>query len=389
MCTPHLPVSVRRVAPALLTIAMATLMPSAFASNAPAAVQPSREVSREQLPSAPFPYDVEQVSFPGGASGVVLSGTLTRPKTTGSTAAAVVLIHGSGKTDRDETAFGHKPFLVLADALTRAGYAVLRYDKRGVGKSTGDGRAATTLDFKADAGAAIRYLHARSDIDKTRIAVVGHSEGGTIAALMSVDSSPPAAVVSLAGMIAPFAGQIMRQEIMTGRDEGADASYELAVRDYYAKVEAAARTDDDKQRLAQMQAISAAWNARFPVGSPDHNAASDSLLANPKFIASHWFQTFLKIDVPNAIQRGGIPILFLNGSSDHQVMAAPNLDAARKALGQESAVRRTQLLPGLNHLFQESASGSVEDYARTIPTPAPAAISAVIQFLNLALKGNK
>jgi pimeloyl-ACP methyl ester carboxylesterase len=356
----------------------------AFASNTAVIAQTTQEVSRPQTPHAPFPYLVEEVRFPGGANGVILAGTLTRPKVS-NPVGAVVLVHGSGPVDRDETYNGHKSFFVLADALTRAGYAVLRYDKRGVGQSTGDGRAATTLDLKADAYAAIRYLQGRSEIDGSRIAVVGHSEGGTIAALMSADPSPPAAAVSLAGMIAPFTEQMPLQEVLTGRDEGADATYEAVVRAYYVKVEAAATIDDDALRLAQMQALSTAWNAEFPEGSPNRNAAMDSLLAHPKFIASRWFQTMFRLDVADAIRRGTIPILFLNGSTDHQVVAAPNLDAAQRALGRETTLRRTQLLPNLNHLFQESASGSSEEYDKISQTMSPDAMRAVIQFLDLAL----
>jgi pimeloyl-ACP methyl ester carboxylesterase len=356
----------------------------AYASNNAAIAQAPQEAARPQTPHAPFPYLIQEVSFPGGANGVVLAGTLTRPRIS-NPVPALVLVHGSGKTDRDESGYGHKPFLVLADALTRAGFAVLRYDKRGVGQSTGDGRAATTLDLKADAQAAIRYLQGRSKIDTLRIAVVGHSEGGTIAALLAADPVPPAAAVSLAGMIAPFAEQIALQEVLTGRDQGADANYEPVVRMYYAKTEGLAAIDDDAVRLAQMQALSSAWNSEFPEASANHNAAMDSLLARPQFIASRWFQTILSLDVPDAIRHETIPILFLNGSTDHQVVAEPNLEAARKAIGTESALRHTQLLPNLNHLFQESTTGSSEDYERITQTMAPEAIRTVIEFLRLAL----
>ena len=369
---------------AQLLIAGAVGAAPTYASSNAVVEQTPQEASRPQTPQAPFPYLIQEVSFPGGADGVVLSGTLTRPDTS-NPVPAVVLVHGSGKTDRDESVYGHKPFLVLADALTRQGYAVLRYDKRGVGQSTGDGRAATTLDLKADAQAAIRYLQGRSEIDRRAIAVVGNSEGGTIAALISADPSPPAAAVSLAGLIAPFAEQMTLQEILTGRDEGADEKYEPVVRAYYAKAERLATIDDDTVRLAQMQALSAAWATEFPEKSANHNAAVDSLLSRPKFIASHWFQTMLRLDVADAIRRESIPILFLNGSTDHQVVAAPNLEAARKAIGTETALRHTQLLPNLNHLFQESASGSSEDYERISQTIAPQAIQAVISFLGLAL----
>ncbi|MDF4002591.1 alpha/beta fold hydrolase [Luteibacter sp. PPL552] len=344
--------------------------------------------ARPQIPRAPFPYERREVAFEGGAAGVTLAGTLTVPS--GATSMpAVVLVHGSGKTDRDESAFGHKPFWVLADALSRAGYAVLRYDKRGVGQSTGDGPAATTLDFESDARAAVDYLKRVPGIDPKRIAIIGHSEGGTIAALMSGSASPPAAAISLGGMIAPFAEQIILQEINTGRDDGADSHYETLVRRYYGQVEQAARTVDDAERMVQMKAISQAWVADFPASDRNAPAAEDSLLAHPGFLASRWFRTFLNLDVAAAILRGHGPLLVVNGSTDHQVAAGPNLNAARQALGRETATRHTLLLHGLNHLLQESASGSSNEYASIEQTMSPRAINAVIAFLNSTIGATK
>src|SRR5687768_4423479 len=201
----------KRNIPCLIAALLSIVIdPLTAAAATPMDAAQSAEVERPQTPHAPFPYMVEDVSFAGAEPNVVLAGSLTRP-TAGHPLPAVVLVHGSGLTDRDVTYGQHKPFLVLADALTRAGYAVLRYDKRGVGQSGGDFRAATTLDFAGDAAAAMRYLRTRSEIDSKLIALVGHSEGGTIAALLSVASDPPAASVSLNGMIAPFSEQLPLQ----------------------------------------------------------------------------------------------------------------------------------------------------------------------------------
>ena len=283
---------------------------------------------------------------------MILAGSLTRPK--GRQLPGVVLVHGSGPLDRDATVFGqHKPLLVLADALTRAGYAVLRYDKRGVGQSSGDFRAATTLDFAGDAEAAMRYLRTRSEIDSKRVALVGHSEGGTIAALLSAASDPPAASVSLNGMIAPFSEQLPLQEVLTGKDLGANDEYPVFVNAYYARVMDGLRSSNDTERLAYMSALASAWQASFPPGHINHAAASDSLLNRPKLLASRWFMTVMRLDAPAAIRQGKAPLLLANGSTDRQVVAAPNLQVAQDALGVETPLRRTQLLPGLNHVSRE------------------------------------
>lgn len=304
---------------ALLPIVIDPLAPAAAM---PKDAAPSTEVQRPQTPRAPFPYVVEDVSFAGTEPHVLLAGSLTRPKV-GHQLPGVVLIHGSGLTDRDSTMLGeHKPLLVLADALTRAGYAVLRYDKRGVGQSSGDFRAATTLDFAGDAAAAMRYLRTRSEIDSKRVALVGHSEGGTIAALLSAASDPPAASVSLNGMIAPFSEQLPLQEVLTGKDLGANDEYPVFVNAYYARVMDGLRISNDAERLAHMSALSSAWQASFPPGHINHVAASDSLLNRPKLLASPWFMTLMQLDVPAAIRQGKAPLLLANGSTDRQVVAA-------------------------------------------------------------------
>ncbi len=375
--------NLHRLALALLSSVIAPLA-SAAANAAPMDAAPPAKIERPQTPRAPFPYMVEDVSFAGAESNVILAGSLTRPKV-GHPLPAVVLVHGSGLTDRDVTYGQHKPFLVLADALTRAGYAVLRYDKRGVGQSSGDFRAATTLDFAGDAAAAMRYLRTRSEIDSKRVGIIGHSEGGTIAALLSATSDPPAASVSLNGMIAPYSEQLPLQEVLTGKDLGANDEYPVFVNAYYARLMDGLRITNDAERLAHMSALSSAWQASFPPGHINHAAASDSLLNRPKLLASRWLMTLMQLDVPAAIRQGKAPILFANGSTDRQVVAAPNLRVAQDALGTETPLRRTQLLPGLNHVLQESESGASDDYGTITQTLSPIAINAVIEFLCLTI----
>ncbi len=141
-------------------------------------------LNRPQEPLPPFPYRSEEVKFPNKKDEIELSGSLTIPDSTGRFP-AVVLIAGSGPHDRDETIFGHKPFLVIADHLTRNGFVVLRYDKRGIGNSTGDYQGATTRDFAADAAAAVAYLKTRREVMQSAIGLIGHSEGGLIAPMVA------------------------------------------------------------------------------------------------------------------------------------------------------------------------------------------------------------
>jgi hypothetical protein len=156
------------------------------------------ELKRPQTPKPPYPYLEEQVSYENKAAGIKLAGTLTLPRS-GGPFPAVLLITGSGSQDRDETIFGHKPFMVIADDLTRRGLAVLRVDDRGVGGSTGSPTTATTEDFAGDVLTGVEYLKSRSDIDPHRIGLIGHSEGGVIAPMVAAKSRDVAFIVLLAG----------------------------------------------------------------------------------------------------------------------------------------------------------------------------------------------
>ena len=130
---------------------------------------------RPQNPKPPFPYKIEEVKIENKSANLVLSATLTIPKTP-TPAPCVVLISGSGPQDRDETIFAHKPFWIIADHFTRNGIAVIRFDDRGVGKSTGDHALATTADFSTDVDSIVDYLKTRQDIEHDNIGLCGHSE---------------------------------------------------------------------------------------------------------------------------------------------------------------------------------------------------------------------
>ncbi|GAI74447.1 unnamed protein product, partial [marine sediment metagenome] len=144
------------------------------------------------------PYIEEEVAYENKDVGITLAGTLTLPSGD-APSPVVLLISGSGPQDRDGTIYGHHPFLVLADYLTRQGIAVLRVDDRGVGESTGDFSNATSEDFASDVLAGIEYLKTRKEINPEKIGLVGHSEGGLIAPIVAVKSPDVAFIVLMAG----------------------------------------------------------------------------------------------------------------------------------------------------------------------------------------------
>jgi len=172
-------------------------------------------VARPQNPKKPLPYNCEQIVYENESAGLKLAGTLTLPVQGGPFPAAL-LLQGSGPLDRNEFAFGHQPFTVLADYLTRHGIAVMRVDKRGIWQSTGDFSQATTADFAADTLAAVEYLRTRKEINPKHIGLIGHSEGGIIAPMVAAQTDHVhfIVLVSAPGMDLK-AGRLLQEKLLT------------------------------------------------------------------------------------------------------------------------------------------------------------------------------
>ena len=344
------------------------------------AIKPPPAPVRPQEPKPPFPYLVQDVTFPGGAAGVTLAATLTLPPGAGPFP-AVVLISGSGPNTRDEAIFGHNPFLLLADTLTRRGIAVLRYDKRGVGKSTGSYSLATTLDFAADASAAVSYLRASAKINPKKIGLLGHSEGGLIAPLVA--SQHPSEIAFIVLLAAPgMVGEkiMLAQSALIARADGATAA-EIAQSDTLEKTVFAIttrETDPVKRELlveaATLQAVAALSPAeRVQLGDPTVYAKVQG-----RVMTSPWMRLFLTYDPKAALQKTSCPVLALGGSQDLQVPARENLAAIASALktgGNKSVTIKE--LPGLNHLFQTCTTGSPSEYAKITQTMSPKALTLI------------
>ncbi len=340
-----------------------------------------REVpERPQMPTEPLAYVAEDVTFDNPeADGVTLAGTLTLPPGREPFPAAI-LISGSGPQDRDETVFSHKPFAVLADHLTRRGIAVLRYDDRGFGESTGDHASATSADFATDTRAAVRYLLTRPEIDPGAIGLVGHSEGGMIGPIAAVDDDEVDVdfLVLLAGPGTSTIELMRSQTRLVGRSQGVSEA-ELAAADVllerlFTAAATASDTEDARRRLDTV--LSAA--------SPD---ALDALAALgmsregiPGIYSRDWFRYFIRYDPSVFLSRIDVPVLALNGSLDVQVPADENLAAIARALahGRDVTVRE---LDGLNHLFQRATTGAIGEYADIAETFAPVAMTIVSDWI--------
>ena len=320
---------------------------------------------RPQTPVKPYPYREVDAQYDNTArAGVHLAGTLTLPNGPGPFP-AVLLITGSGAQDRDETIFEHKPFLVLADALTRRGIAVLRVDDRGTGGSTGASPNDTTFDFATDAEAGVGWLKRRPDIDPRRIGLIGHSEGGVIAPMVAGKDRSVAFLVLWAGPGVRGAEVIAEQVRALALASGAPAAAAEHARDLQARILDAviSAPDASSGRAAAARMMAAA-------GAPPPTEATLIALTSP------WYRAFIAYDPAPALRALKIPVLALVGGKDTQVTAAQNIPALRAALAGDPRAEVVEL-PGLNHLLQPATTGGVEEYGKTEITIDPAALKLI------------
>jgi uncharacterized protein len=321
------------------------------------------------------PYVDRDVRFDNPVGHIQLAGTLSVPSGKGPFP-AVVLISGTGHNTRDEDVWGHKVFLLLADALTRQGIAVLRYDKRGVGGSTGDYDAATTLDFTSDAVAAVTWLKTPPEIDPHRVGVLGHSEGGIIAPAVAAEDKSVAFVVLIAGSAIRGDRLFVLQSAMTAKTYGAPDGY-IAKRKIFdqALYDAIISAPSDIVALDRAKAIVAQGVADKVV---DPNEAKTL----PQDDTRPWERYFLAYDPARTLASLKVPVLALNGSLDVQVPAKENVAAAREALkGNPNAT--VIELPGMNHLLQDAKTGSPNEYNDIEETMSPTALKIITDWVRM------
>ena len=333
------------------------------------------ELRRPQTPAKPFPYVEEEVTFPGGAEGIVLAGTLTLPEGDAPFPAAL-LIGGSGPQDRDDSLANHRPFLLIADALTRQGIAVLRYDKRGVGKSTGNPDTATTMDLASDAKAALAFLKTRKEIDGSRIGLLGHSEGAIIAPYLAGHSKEGKWLVLLAAPATTGEKTLLNQSELIGRAGGlSDEQLEASLgfdRAAYALV----RKEKDPNALAE-KLVALVRETGLDAALPP--AALETQL---RMLASPWFRFFLDYDPLPNLKAVNCPVLALYGQKDLQVAAKANLPLLQKTFHDSMNTQaETRELPELNHLFQHAYTGTPAEYAAIEETFSPEALTLIVDWV--------
>lgn len=344
------------------------------------------KAKRPQTPKSPFPYKSIDVSFSNKDHSLTFGGTLTIPDTlAGSKYPAVILISGSGAQDRDETIFGHKPFAVIADHLTKKGFAVLRVDDRGVKKSTGNHALATSADFANDTEAAIDYLKTNRFISK--IGLIGHSEGGMIAPLVASKRKDVSFIVLLAGPGIPCIDLLAEQNVAIFKSNGLNATAADAYEPLFKKlVEAIITSKDSAAAVANGIKVLEEWaapdsvKAIFKVATPEDAGIFSKGMVDQLY--NPWFKYFLSYDPAPVIKKLSCAVLALNGSKDLQVLPTSNLAGIENAL-KKSKTKNYEIkeIPQLNHLFQTCNKCTLDEYATLEESFSPAVLDIVATWL--------
>jgi len=338
---------------------------------------------RLQDPKKPYPYNEEEVSYKNIKENVKLAGTLTLPRGEGKFP-AVILISGSGSQDRDETILEHRPFLILADYLTRRGIAVLRVDDRGINGSDLGSLSATTENFVGDVLAGVEYLKSRKEINAAQIGLIGHSEGGIIAPMAAVRSKDVAFIVMLAGSGQTGEDVILTQLALLSKGSGEKPETIAQGIDLQKSLFAVIKSEPDN-KLAE-QKIGEMLAKRRSVMNEQERQAFASTEANIKAqspaLLSPWYRYFLAYDPRPTLEKVKVPVLALNGENDVQISSKENLaliSAALKAGGNKDYTVKP--FPKLNHLFQTSQTGLPGEYGKIEETISPQVLETISDWI--------
>lgn len=334
-------------------------------------------------PSDNLPYETKEVVFRSDAD-YDFHGTLSFPFGEGKYPAAI-LVTGSGLQDRDETIMEHKPFAVLADALTREGFAVLRYDDRGWGTDDSVLLNATSYDFKNDLLAAYRFLKTQPQILPDKISLIGHSEGGMIVSMAAAEEQNIAAVVMMAGT------GVAGKEILTSQTRAILESQgvpENMIKETLAKNESlyniiAKNLPRTEKEILLRDLLKKWWNAlsseEQKATQTDQETFINRLLAQS---FSPWMEVFINLDPAHFLKQVTQPILVLNGERDLQVLPDINLPAIEDALKQGGNTRyEIKRYEGMNHLFQKCNTCRLDEYTLLEETLNPRVMEDIVRFL--------
>ncbi|WP_236564830.1 S9 family peptidase [Flavobacterium sp. MK4S-17] len=329
---------------------------------------------KPQEPLPPYPYHTEEVYIENKSDSIKLAGTLTLPEK-GNNFPVVLLLSGSGAQDRNSELLGHKPFLVLADYLTRNGIAVLRMDDRDEGQSGGVYNEAGVKEFTEDALYAINYLKSRKEINKSQIGLIGHSLGGIVAQVAAAKTNDVAFIVLMASPgIDGDKLMLLQKEVIERKLGGSDASITIGQQQIGMayKIIRNPELDDEAKKLKLTNYLTAIYGMALP------KQQIEGLVSQLSF---PWFSDLIKYNPSEVLAKIKCPVLALNGSNDLQVVPS-NLNAIEEELKKNGNTKVKAIeMPNLNHLFQESKTGLPNEYANIEQTLSPEVLKIIKNWI--------
>ncbi len=349
------------------------------------------EIKVEKRPQDPvdYPYLREEVTFENKEDGVSLAGTLSLPEGK-APKAIVILVSGSGPQNRDEeiAAFNHRPFLVLSDYLTRNGIGVLRYDDRGVGESSGTQQGATSFDFAEDAAAAVKFLRTKQAFKKTKVGMIGHSEGGMIAPIVETELADLDFIISLAGPGTTIDELLLAQSRLVSKQENVpqemvEANHKILKPAYQYLIEHEAQSEEELKE--GLRKIFEAGITYFPEETQTEIRAKEEAFLTQEVdgLVNPWFLYFIRYNPMDYWSKVDCPVLALNGKLDVQVPCDENLEGIKKGLEKGGNKNYTiQAFENLNHLFQTAETGAVSEYKEIEETFNEKPMQLMVEWIN-------
>jgi pimeloyl-ACP methyl ester carboxylesterase len=353
--------------------------------------QPTVKI-RPQTPVPPFPYKTEELIYQNDKKTISYGATITIPQGNGPFA-AVLLLTGSGQQNRDEEIVGHKPFAVIADHLTRNGFIVLRVDDRGTGKTTGEVFKSTTADYADDAKVSLNYLQTRKEVDKKRIGLIGHSEGGMIAQIIAAARKDIKFIVMLAGPGIPTLKLMEEQNEAILAKNGLTDEYMAPYLSLYTSILKTILASDSASAAAKVKTVVNSWIESTPknivaatTGIRDEASKENFIRQSVSQLGTAWFRYFLSYDPASNLGKITANVLALNGSEDIQVISKTNLAAIDSILKKgKSSKFEVKEMAGMNHLFQECKKCTLSEYSELDQTISPAVLDKITGWMKSVL----
>jgi pimeloyl-ACP methyl ester carboxylesterase len=355
-----------------------------------------KEQKRPQTPRPPFSYHSEDVLYSNAGHTIQFGGTLTYPKTDSlknsdavHSYPAVILITGSGQQDRDETLFGHKPFAVIADYLTKQGFVVLRVDDRGMGKTTGIFSEGTTLDFAKDLEAGLDFLEKEPMVNKNKIGLIGHSEGGMIAPIVADERRELKFIILLAGPGIPII-DLMQQQMEAISNSNGETPAKAKANGQLMRIvwEEAAKNEDSATTFQHIRMKIENWSKTLDTGTLAKFKSRDTASINGQIteamtaLNSKWYKYFISFNPQPYLEKLDCKVLALNGSKDVQVIAATNLKGIKQSLQRSKSPKYDIIeIQGLNHLFQTCITCNPAEYNDLEESFSPVALEMMGNWL--------